>query len=164
MMFIIQFNARSLTKANLVQFKAHLHKYKPLIAIISETFWKESFTVKFKSYNVINKNRQNQNGGGVAILIHKSLQFSQLPLPATQTIEAVGVSIAVRNNNRNELIDIISAYVPNGNHCYEDQLEQLTQASSNSLILCGDFKRPPWSLGDLLQLPQPERTSYSQPT
>ncbi|KZS19929.1 Uncharacterized protein APZ42_013513 [Daphnia magna] len=139
MMSIIQLNSRSLTKANLVQFKAHLHKYKPLIAIISETFWKDSFTVKFKSYNVINKNRQNQNGGGVAILIHKSLQFFQFSLPATQTIEAVGASIAVKNNNTDEFIDIISAYIPNGNQCYEDELKLLTQARRSSFILCGDF-------------------------
>jgi hypothetical protein len=77
-------------------------------------------------------------GGGVAILIHKSLQFSPLSLPHLETIEVVGVSIALRNN-RNKLIDILSVYIPNGNSCSEEELTSLT-TGRNNFIIGGDFK------------------------
>ena len=75
--------------------------------------------------------------GGVAILIHKSLQFSPLSLPHLETIEVVGVSIALRNN-RNKLIDILSVYIPNGNSCSEEELTSLT-TGRNNFIIGGDF-------------------------
>ena len=138
MITIIQFNSRSLTKSNLIMFKDYLHQHKPLIALLSETYWKKSFSVKFKQYHTIIKNRENSPGGGVAILVHKSLQFTPLVLPSLTTIEAVAVTINVEVNKKNELIDIISVYIPNGNNCSEDELQQLTQGS-NSIIIGGDF-------------------------
>ncbi|KAI9553779.1 hypothetical protein GHT06_019043 [Daphnia sinensis] len=74
MLKIIQFNARSLTRTTLTQFKAHMHQQKPHIATLSETFWKDTFEVKFKDYFVVKKNRQGLVGGDVAILVHKSQQ------------------------------------------------------------------------------------------
>lgn len=139
MVLIVQYNARSLTKSNLVQFKSHLHTHKPLIIAICETFWRETFTVKFKNYNVINQNRQNQLGGGVAILIHKCLQFTQLTLTTLTTVEAIGASIALRSNNGKDVIEIISAYIPEGNNCDEDEIRQLTQSRNHNFILSGDF-------------------------
>nr|CAH0101140.1 unnamed protein product [Daphnia galeata] len=77
-------------------------------------------------------------GRGVAILIHKSLQFSPLSLPHLEKIEVVGVSIALRNNNRNKFIDILSFYIPNGNSCSEEELTSLT-TGRNNFIIGGDF-------------------------
>lgn len=139
MMLIIQYNARSLTKANPIQFKSHLHKYKPHVALISETFWKDTFLVKFKNYNVINKNRQSQAGGGVALLIHKSLQFTLINLPDFRTIEAVGASIDVTNDSTYQKFDMISIYIPNGDHCDPEERRHLTQARNENIIICGDF-------------------------
>jgi hypothetical protein len=36
-----QYNARSLTKSNLIEFKSHLHTFKPHIVASSEAFWKD---------------------------------------------------------------------------------------------------------------------------
>jgi endonuclease/exonuclease/phosphatase family metal-dependent hydrolase len=138
-MLIIQYNARSLTKANLVQFKYHLHLYKPLVALISETYWKDHFSIKFKNYHVTHKNRANRPGGGVAILIHKLLQFNQLTTPQFKTLEAIGVSIAIRKNSQNQIIDIFSVYVPNRSTFEEEELNQLIQGRSGNLIVGGDF-------------------------
>ena len=136
---LIQYNARSLTKSNLIEFKAHLHLHKPHILTLCETFWRDSFSVKFKQYYAVNKNRVGQVGGGVAILIHKSLQFKQLQLPDLQTIESIGVSITTENNGRNEMLDIISIYIPNGQACDEDELTQMHRLTSNNTIFCGDY-------------------------
>ncbi len=139
MMLIIQYNARSLTKANLVQFKYYLNLYKSLVALISETYWKGHFSVKFKNYHVAHKNRADRPGGKVAILIHKSLQFNQLPTPQFNTLEAIGVSIAIRKNNQNTLMDIFSVYVPNGSSLEEEEFSKLIQGRSENLIIGGDF-------------------------
>ncbi len=98
MINLIQYIARSLTKSNLIQFQSYLHKHKPHIVLISETFLKDTFSVKFKQYYVVNKNRTNQPGGGVAILIQKSLKFSKVQLPNLQTIEAIGISVSIEKN------------------------------------------------------------------
>lgn len=138
-MLIIQYNARSLTSANLVEFKAHLHLYKPLVAVISETHWKNQFSVKFKNYHVAFKNRMGRPGARVTILIHKSLQFTQIPLPDLETIEAIGVTTVLRENAHNQFIDILSAYVPNGNICNEAELTQSIQDGNGNIIVRGDF-------------------------
>ena len=71
---------------------------------------------------------ENNPGEGVAILIHKSLQFSPLAIPYLKTMEAVAV----------KLIDIISIYIPNGNNCLEAYLNQIAHRP-NIIILGGDF-------------------------
>ena len=49
--------------------------------------------VKFRSYNIINKNRADGHGGGVAILINKSMPKTPLNIINTETIESIGFSI-----------------------------------------------------------------------
>jgi exonuclease III len=138
MINLIQYIARSLTKSNLIEFKSYLHKHKPHLVLISETFWKDTFSVKFKQYYVVNKNRSNQPEGGVAILIHKSLQYSMLQLPNLQTIEAIGISVSIENNGQKEMLKVVSIYIPNCHQSNEDELDQLI-ADNNSLIISGDF-------------------------
>ncbi|KZS15313.1 Uncharacterized protein APZ42_019149 [Daphnia magna] len=135
---IIPFNARSLTRTTLTQFKAHMHQHKPHIATLSETFWKDSFEVKFKDYYVIKKNRQGQVGGGVAILVHKSVQHTTIALPHLSTIEATAISIFVDGNRTGRELMIISLYIPDGSKCNEEDLDILANASDNT-ILSGDF-------------------------
>lgn len=64
----IQFNSQGLTKAKLEEFRASLNLHNPEVAAMCETHWKDSFTVKFSSYNCIPKNHPSK-GGGVAIVI-----------------------------------------------------------------------------------------------
>jgi hypothetical protein len=97
------------------------------------------FSVKFKNYHVAHKNWTDRPGGGVAILIHKSLQFHQIPSPQFKTLEAIGVSIAIKRNNQNHLMDIFSVYVPYGSALEEEELNQLIQGRGGNLIVGGDF-------------------------
>ena len=57
----------------------------------------------------------------MAILIHKSLQFSTLAIPNLKTIEAVTVTALIKINKKNELIEIILVYIPNGNNYIEEE-------------------------------------------
>jgi exonuclease III len=86
----------------------------------------------------VHKTRDKNPGGGVAILIHKSLQFSKLAIPNLKTMEAVAVTISIKIKKKNELIDIISIYILNGNNCLEEELNQIAH-HPNSIILGGDF-------------------------
>ena len=69
-------------------------------------------------------------------MVHKSLQFSRLPLSDLQTIEAIGVKIAVKNSRRKEMLDLISLYVPRGQQCDEDELTQLCGHTENRNMGC----------------------------
>ena len=87
----IQWNSRGLTKARLEEFRYFLSTSTSSIYLVCETFWNNNFSVKFRSYNVINNNRVDRHGGGVAILINKSIPFTSLNITNSDSIEAVGV-------------------------------------------------------------------------
>lgn len=82
--------------------------------MLSEKFWKDAFCLKFNQYYVENKNHPMR--GGVAILIHKSIQFTVVQLPDRQTIEALGVLIVTEKEERKEMLDLLTVYIPNGHH------------------------------------------------
>ena len=103
---IIQWNARSLNNARLAEFRSNLSIHNPSIVLLSETHWSDSYSVRFKSYNCIVKNRPPNGKGGVAILIKKSIPFIPLSLPDSNTIESVGISILIDNTH----LDVISSY------------------------------------------------------
>ena len=134
---IIQWNARSmLANTRLDEFRDYLHKYNPMIALISETFWKESSAPSFSCYEAVRHDRVGQAGGGVAVLVHSSLRgyFTQLPLPETPHLETVGITISTKEGP----IDIISAYCPHGD-CTVDELTSLFESLQNEFFVGGDF-------------------------
>ena len=102
---ILQWNARGLFRAKLQEFKANLHKHNPLIVLLSETHWKDDYTIRFSAYNSFVLNRPNM-GGGVAVLVKKGIQSNILQLPRFSNIEAIGVSIKLNNI----VLDAISVY------------------------------------------------------
>ncbi len=68
---LLQWNARSLYKSKLVEFKQQLRDLNPHVVLLSETHWKDEYIPKFSAYTPIVLNRSGQ-GGGVAILAKKS--------------------------------------------------------------------------------------------
>lgn len=110
---IIQWNARSLDKAKLQEFKYNIRYHDPHIVIISETFWKDGYVPKISAFNTFYLNRNN-HGGGVAILIKKNIRAASISLPQSPNIEAVGATIY------QELTDILNA-------------------TKNSLVIVGDL-------------------------
>jgi exonuclease III len=132
---IIQWNARSLYKSKLQEFKYNLLLTNPHIVLLCETHWKDHYTAQFSAYQTFALNRPTQ-GGGVAILVKKNIQTSPLPLPQSSDIEAIGVTIKTRNNTH---LDIISLYCPNGNSCRRGNIEAILNAPRNTTIIGGDF-------------------------
>lgn len=129
-----QWNARGLTRSRLEEFKHFLSYYNPSVVLLCETHWNDSFNVRFNAYNVIKKNRPNQNGGGVAILAHKSLQFSSISLPHFSSLETVGISISFSDSL---IIDFVSVYAPRGDSS-EEEINRLLNRP-NMFFVGGDF-------------------------
>ena len=77
----------------------------PIIVLLSETHWVDSFPVSVSSYKILQRYR-NAYGGGVATLVLKNL-FS----PSFASIEAVGISLTSASNTP---LNIISVYSPPG--------------------------------------------------
>jgi exonuclease III len=132
---IIQWNARSLYKSKLQEFKYNIRCLNPHIVLLSETFWRDEYIPKFNAFNTFYLNRKSQ-GGGVAILVKKSIKTTSIILPHTPNIEAVGITMKLKNN---KLIDIISVYCPDGNANIHGELLAILNASTNSLVFGGDL-------------------------
>ena len=134
----IQWNARGLKKEKLIEFKQNLSLLNPSIVIISETHWNKRSIIKFSSYNIIRKDRDD-SFGGVAILVKKNFSFSPISLTVSSKVECVGVSVHV---NESEIIHFFSVYCPRGN-CGANDLLPIFRFSNNSII-CGDFNAHHW--------------------
>lgn len=102
----IQWNARSLTKSKLEEFRDFLFSSNPEIVLLSETHWVNTYNVKFKSYHILKKNRPNRTGGGVATLVHKALQFTPLEVRTSTSVEAIGVKIMFTNSVQINFISV----------------------------------------------------------
>lgn len=132
---IIQWNARSLYKSKLQEFKFNIRTSNPHIVLISETFWRDEYIPRFSAYNTFYANRIT-HGGGVAILVKKNLQATPMTLPQAVNLEAVGISIKLKNN---KLINIVSLYCPDGNRNIHQELSDILNCSSNSFVIAGDL-------------------------
>jgi hypothetical protein len=106
----------------------------PEVALIRETHWNNGFAPKFKSHHILRKDSPNRLGGGVAISISKSLQFSTITHNPPDTIEAIGACILFRNNQH---IDFAYIYIPRAN-CETEEIEAMLDRS-NPYFLGGDF-------------------------
>ena len=137
----IQWNARSLSKSKLSEFKNFLFRFTPDIVFLSETHWREGINVKFQSYSLVRKNCLNHRGGGVAILIHDFIQTLPLNLKSLDTLEAVGISIISPELGT---IDLISVYCPRGNCSSNDFWYLLNRR--HQFFIGGDFNshHPYW--------------------
>ncbi|CAK9834250.1 RNA-directed DNA polymerase from mobile element jockey [Anthophora retusa] len=89
-------------------------------AMIQETWLTGDRTVYLQNYNIIRRDRPNGVAhGGVAILVHKNLNFIPYPLPDTGEVEAIAVKIIPSN------LIILSVYWPPSVRITDDVLNKL---------------------------------------
>ena len=143
-MKILQWNAAGLYKSKLLMLKADLRLLNPALVILCETGWNDQYKAVFTAYNPFVINRQNQRGGGVAILVKKSIPASPIVIPHLDHIEAVGVTIRAGGRE----VDVVSAYCPHGD-CDIGEIRQLFGAVGEHAIIAGDFNghSPLWADG-----------------
>lgn len=113
----------------------YLTDYNIHIALISETHLKANKDLKFPNYSTYRKYRDTI-GGGVAIIIQKSLPHYQLPNTTNDTrLEQTGVKILLPNNKN---INIHSIYSPPSAKLDENELEVIFNTNC-PVIAAGDY-------------------------
>src|ERR1700744_2410129 len=89
----------------------YLTKHKIKIALFSETWLKLNKRINFPGYRFYRLDRQSGEHGGVAIAVHCSLKHKHVPLPPTNVIETVAISVSSPGGE----IVFVSAYFPGTN-------------------------------------------------
>jgi len=132
---ILQWNAQSIVSNKYVLAK-FLYDNDIHIAIISETWLKQTQNFQISKYNIV-KNNCGNNHNGVAILIRDYIDFSIIPTYFDASLQNVCVQIKVNNTQ----ITIISLYSPlNCSPAFDkNKLELLIKSVPSPLILAGDF-------------------------
>lgn len=131
----VQWHARGLTKSKLSEFKHFLSSFSPEIVLLSETHWHDRFNVKFEQFFLLKKNRIGTQGGGVAILVHRSLQFNPFIINTPESVEAIGVSLF---SSQFGPINFISVYCSRGSF------------GVNDIVSLFNSENPPFSLEAIL--------------
>lgn len=131
---IVQWNSQSL-KPKLIDFDTLLSKEKVHIAIISETWLDSESALHISGYNIHRKDRLDSYGG-VAIIVHKSVQSQVCSISGINTgIEAIHVRLL----NCKHLDNIISIYCPSSVRTSQSDWENIFKISSKRTLIAGDF-------------------------
>ena len=139
---IINWNANGIKK-NRNTFAAFLSAHNVDIACVSETHLIASDKIKFNGYTTYRKDRLAvRPSGGVAIIIKSKIKHQLTYLPATQTLEAVAISITINQS----ITTIISAYQSPSFQMYINDFEKILN-SYQKIILVGDLncKHTTWN-------------------
>ena len=99
---IITWNARGI-KNKSTEFFEFLLRNNVHICLITETWLKPHINISHKEFFVYRKDRISRNGGGVAIVVRRTISHSLLPITNTSLIENVGIKIFI---NTGEIIYI----------------------------------------------------------
>ncbi len=107
-------------------------------ASINETFLTNKSRINIPGYNIIRKERQSRQGGGVAILIRKNTEYSEIDygLSLQQLNGNEYVTIRMKNH-LHHLITIISIYCPPGTRPSAELFQAIS--TSDHTIIMGDL-------------------------
>lgn len=130
---LLNWNANGINNKKL-ELTYFLNDKKINLACITETHLKSDVTFNISGYSVVRTDRSNANGGGVLILIEKSIPFIKVNLPHTPGLETIAIKFPL--NNR--LITLIAAYKPPKSKISDSNISALFQMNSPTLLI-GDL-------------------------
>lgn len=132
---ILHWNANGIsTFSNLMQFECLLERENIHIASLNETHLKENHKTYFKNYRIYRNDRHDTRGGGVALVVHRSVKHKLLPIVNTLKLENISIEILV---NKRAVV-ISSAYSPKYASSFADDILKMTALHKDFIIL-GDF-------------------------
>lgn len=129
---ILFWNAQGIRnkKAELLHY---LNKNKIPIALITETHLTDREKFNNRNYSTYRLDRNNRQGGGVAILVHKTVKHNLVDLPITNRTECVAIGLKIGRHT----VTLICTYNPPGDIDIND-IENLI-GTNNNIILAGDL-------------------------
>ena len=133
MFVLLQWNARSLI-SNGQEFKKYISDLvdQPHVVCVQETWLHPHLDFVIPGYTAIRKDREHQQGGGVATFVQIGLSFK---------IEKVGLEdevVVIRVWADTEQIVVVNFYNP-GHRLSVQSLEEVCQLNQGKIIWCGDF-------------------------
>lgn len=132
---LFHWNANGITNSSHArQLEYLLERENILIASLNETHLNETHKLFFKNYFIYRNDRQNSRGGGVALIVRRSVKHKLLPISTTQKIENLSIEILI--NNRPFIIS--TAYSPRYAPSFANDILNLMQFNKEFIIL-GDF-------------------------
>lgn len=146
---IIQLNVNSIRSiAKRQELNTFIKSEKPHIILLNETKLNNKHKVEFTNYNFIRTDRPNNNGGGgTGIVIHESLSYTVLSIPALNSIECTAIKIPLNNN---KYLIIATVYVAKSmqNTIDTGDLNKILNLKNydSDIIMGGDFNahHPLW--------------------
>lgn len=140
---ILHWNANGITTfSHLAQFEYLLENEKIHIASLNETHLNANHKTYFKNFIIYRNDRENSRGGGVALVVRRSIKHKLLPICATNKIENLSIEISV---NKRPII-ISTAYSPKYSSSFSNDIEKLVETNKDFVIL-GDLnaKHTAWN-------------------
>lgn len=127
-------------KQELIQFTI---EHNTDIILISETWLREANKFKIPNYYTYREDRKTGPGGGVAILIKKTINHELITIDNLQTLESIGLQINLEGTGKT---NIFAAYYPPGKTFVENDYKKILDLNFPTII-AGDLnaKHPSWN-------------------
>lgn len=140
---IFHWNSNGISNHSLLkQLELLLERNRIHIASLNETFFNDNHNPYFNNYVLHRNDRTESRGGGVALLIHRSLKHTVLPITKTSGIENLSIEVSV-NQRR---VVITTAYSPRYSNNFINDIISLTPINREFFLL-GDLnaKHTSWN-------------------
>ena len=95
---IITWNALGIRNKAL-EFFTFLCKHDVDLALVSETWLSSNINLSNRSYKCYRYDRQDRTGGGVAMVVKRSIRHLLLPIVRTQIVENISIEIPFNNGS-----------------------------------------------------------------
>ena len=130
---IIYFNANGLNRQKQA-FQKFIEDHQIDVALINETFLKPHITFRLANYNVIRNDRLDQQNGGTAIVIKRSIPFTEIDRIVLNSIEVTGINLYTTDSP----IALFSCYKSPPVTLLKADLE-LLKRNHKRIVLAGDL-------------------------
>ena len=138
---ILQWNCRSIS-ANGESLPALIHKHRPSIVLLNETWLKTHTRFSLRNYTAIRNDRPD-GYGGVAILIHKNVPFTRYTtaeLISTSPSQTSTLAVKISDENVvSKPIVICTVYIPSTSNISSFQFQHFFNSLTHTWIVAGDF-------------------------
>lgn len=136
---IMHWNAQSVQQIQHDLFHC-IHSHNIDITLLQETWLKPNVQLFHPDYTCHRLDRLDRSGGGIAIIVRKTIQHKLLPSIKTKIIESLGIEIATNATP----IKLLSVYFPGTDLSrsaltqFKNDISLLTRLSG-SFFICGDL-------------------------